>query len=846
MATSKEITATEKLLDLIRGASSSSPPESGGAGKGPVVVAEPAADQSPSPLVAAAEAPAPLPPPVVNLYAAPEPSGAVVSSTPSESLPPASVVAESSPSEIIFSLEDLSFERELAGSREVDVASPPLADSPLSPPVLVLPEGGLSLEAVDEAPASSEVVPEPQSSGALSSEMAAPPGSPAAPAPPAPAAPEAGPPEPEPVPEPESVPEPGPPAINHVPAEDDEEDEPLARPPTVSTAIPSLESGIVIIPPKPSLLKTTLLSLRQGASRLKSQELVNVAIDIQPGMIHLVKTKIGKQGNELLAYQSVPYDYDRDSGPEHLFEHQPFREVLFRALSEFVSGAGRQEIWCSYSFCRPVALANITIPRLAEAEIANAVFWSAKRELELDETASLFDFSVLQTLDEASQPKLQTLVTLVPRHEVQGVETMFKEAGFRLTGLTFPAAAIQNFLNQDDTVSPDEPVVYFTVRRASSFIDLFYQGRMFFSREIKTGSDSFVEALLDQAGAQDMVIDEETARGYLFPTFAGPEAGNDELLGQLNLDGMKVIERLTRQLVRTFEYCGTTFKTPAVGRIITSGEFTLAPPILEAIEARIGIRCSVIDPLSSSVFARAGQFSSGGAINLQVSVGLSLSDRERTANFLFTYADRQREAATRRVNNVIAIVTICLTVLCGLVFALEFKKELGQKARIVAMQVELDKKYQAEPRSQSGDYVSQSIQKVMQFHKDNRARLNRFAAIAIVGELVRAVDKGINLTDLRLDFNSPKSAKKAPVAQAAGQPAKKAASGTMTLAGYVAAPENNQEFVLMNLLKSLTNLSLLKDPTLKTKEKAVCNQQEVLRFEIQLDTSPELAEAVAP
>ena len=836
MATSQEITATEKLLELIRGAASPSPPEAGGAGKGP------AADQSPSPPVMTTEAPAPLPTSAVNFHAAPEPGGAVASFTPPESLPSEPVAPESAPPEIVLSLEDLSFERELAGSREVDLASPPLADSPLSPPVLVLPEGGLSLEAGDEAPASPAVVPETQASGALPPEMDASPGSPAPEPPVVPLAPEAV------TPAPEPALAPGPQTSNHLPAEDDdEEDEPLARPPVASTAIPSLESGIVILPPKPSLLKTALLSLRQGVSLLKSQELVNIAIDIQPGMIHLVKTKIGKQGNELLAYRSVPYDYDRDRGPEHLFEHQSFREVLFRALSEFVSGAGRQEIWCSYSFCRPVALANITIPRLPEAEIANAVFWSAKRELEFDETASLFDFSVLQTLDEApASPKLQTLVTLVPRHEVQGVETMFKEAGFKLTGLTFPAAAIQNFLNQDDTVSPAEPVVYFTVRRASSFIDLFYQGRMFFSREIKTGADSFVEALLDQAGAQDMVIGEEAARGYLFPACADPEAASDELLGQLNLDGLKVIERLTRQLVRTFEYCGTTFKTPAVSRIVTSGEFTLAPAILEAIEARIGIRCSVIDPLSSSVFARAGQFSPGGEANLQVAVGLSLSDRARTANFLFTYADRQREAATRRVNNVIAIVTICLTVLCGLVFALEFKKELGQKARIAAMQAELDKRYQAEPRSQSGDYVSQSIQKVMQFHKDNRARLSRFAAIAIVGELVRAVDKDINLTDLHLDFKSPRPAKKAPVAQAAGQPAKKAASGTLTVAGYVAAPENNQEFVLMNLLKALTNLSLLKDPTLKTKEKAVCNQQEVLRFEIQLDTSPELAEAVAP
>ena len=605
-------------------------------------------------------------------------------------------------------------------------------------------------------------------------------------------------------------------------------------PPTTAEEPPSPPPAPVQVK-RPSLLQTSAFAIHRTLRRLRPLTKTTIAIDIQPGRVHLVKTQSSKGVHQLLACQSIPYGFEQDSRPEHLFTDQGFMEVLFRSLSAFIPRHGHHELWCSYAFCKPVGLHNISIPKVADKDVPTAVFWSAKRELEFDEATTLFDYSVLQELLESNLPKIQTLVTLVPKEELDGVDAMFKNAGFPLTGLTFPAAAIQNFLNQDQSIPADNPVVYFTIRRSSSFIDIFHHGKMFFSREIKTGTDSFVESLMDLALSQSILIDEESAKDYLFRPMDDADTtadGFEQLSAQFNFDGLAVIERLVRQLVRTFEYCATTFKTPPVSRIFTSGEYTVNEAILRAIESRIGIKCSVIEPLSPAIFDREIETPDHNTSELLVAAGLSLSDKETTANFLFTYKERAQEAATNRINAVIAIFTICLTIGCGGFFAWQYQAELAKKVKINSIKADLDQKYRQEPRSRSDDYASQTIQKIGQFHRDNKEKVKRFKVLALINELSKKIGPEIKITDLTLDLEQ----KTAESRSKKNEPSKPS-PGTIELSGYISAAPEVQEFMLMNFLKSLATLNLLGEPRLKANTRTTLQDRSIMQFKITLKTT---------
>lgn len=594
-------------------------------------------------------------------------------------------------------------------------------------------------------------------------------------------------------------------------------------------------SALLAMQRPPSFTQRASATISTALHRLRPSSKTIIAIDIQPGMIHLVKTRSSKGGHHLQECQSVPYDYKVESQPDPPYTDQEFMKVLFRTISNFIPTHGHHEIWCSYAFCNPVALHNITIPKVADKEVANAVFWSAKRELELDETTTLFDFAILQELTENSQPRIQTLVTLVPQEELAGITEMFKSAGFPLTGLTFPAAAIQNFLNHDPSIPADSPVVYFTIRRNSSFIDIFHQGKMFFSREIKTGTDSFIESLLELALQQNIIIDEESAKDYLFrPRDDSGDSVDvyNELSTQFNFDGLAVIERLVRQLVRTFEYCATTFKTPPVSRIFTSGEYTVNAPILQAIENRIGIKCQVLDPFASTIFHRDQQTRAPYASELMVAAGLSLSEKGITTNFLFTYKEQALEKSTNRINTIIAMVTICLALGVGGFFAWQYRAELGKEATIAAMRSELNQLYQQEPLSRSDEYTTRTIGKIEQFHHDNRERLIRFKVLALINELTQQIGPELRITDLTLDLMQKQTDSRLNKDATSPSP-----PGTVLFAGYISAPPEAQEFILMNLLKSLATLNLLGDPKLKSTTRTSLQNHKVLRFEITLKTT---------
>ena len=612
-------------------------------------------------------------------------------------------------------------------------------------------------------------------------------------------------------------------------------------PPSPSTEIageeeerPDPVSALLAMRP-PSLARTASTAINRALHRLRPSTKTTIAIDIQPGMVHLVKTLTSKADHHLQTCLSVPYEYKADSQPDQPYTDQEFMKVLFRTLSTLIPSHGHHEIWCSYAFCNPVGLHNITIPKVADKDIANAVFWSAKRELEFDETTTLFDYTVLQELNDNNQPKIQTLVTLVPNEELDGVAEMFKNAGFPLTGLTFPAAAIQNFLNHDQSIPAENPVVYFTIRRNSSFIDIFHQGKMFFSREIKTGADSFIESLLELALKQNIIIDDESAKDYLFrprDNARGSAPTFDELTTQFNFDGLAVIERLVRQLARTFEYCTTTFKTPPVSRIFTSGEFTVNNPILLAIENRIGIKCSVIEPLASTIFHRDFTPRTSYACELLVAAGLSLSDRQITTNFLFTYKERAQERSSNRINAMIAMVTIGLALGCGGFFAWQYQAGLGKQATIASMRQELDHLYQQEPRSRSDEYASQTIRKIGQFHHDNKERVIRFKVIALINELTKKIGPELRITDLTLDLEQ-----KQTETRGKNNAPPPLSPGTLEFKGYISAAPDTQEFILMNLLKSLATLNLLGEPKLKANARTSLQNQRVLRFEITMKTT---------
>lgn len=557
---------------------------------------------------------------------------------------------------------------------------------------------------------------------------------------------------------------------------------------------------------------------------------IAVGIDIQPNELLLIKVIKTKTSRKVIAHQRVQFDAETKDIAA-LCQDQHFRGLLSQTLAAFCSNNRSPEIWCSAAQTQ-FSIHNIIIPKLPPQEIPKAVFWSTKREVEFEEKDTLLDFSILKEFEEGGQPKIQILVTLVPNNEVTAIKNLFQGVGFPLTGFTFPAAAMQNIFEADTTVGHDEAIVYFNIQRSRSTIDLFYQGKMLFSREIKTGADSFIESAIDYANSQKISLTDIQARQWIFhtDTAAAPFIDAErEISTELDIDSLPVIDRLARQLSRTFEYCVTHFKVPQVTKLYTSGLFVLHDSILKQVEKSLAVRCAVLAPLQSNIFSFQTPLVSSATASLVTASGLALSQKSKTKNFLYTYKERQQEKTSNRINAVIAVTTLFAVIFCAAFSFHQYRLIHGKKLTIISLNEQLSRNYLLSPRSQSPKHLIDSIAKIKEINRQNSETVSRFQIIGIIQEATSNAPPEVQLTNFSLSLHSETEKGKKTT-----KDKEPISANTLQMTGFVKAPKEQQEFVLLKFIKILLSKKLITNPILLATEQGTHEEAPTLDFKIQL------------
>ena len=117
---------------------------------------------------------------------------------------------------------------------------------------------------------------------------------------------------------------------------------------------------------------------------------VTVGVDIGYDDLKLIKIRqFSNKKQELLDYLLVPFE------PGISREHPNFPDFLRSALTRFSGTSKKLRIWGSISSAR-VELRYLQIPRVPKKQIANAVFWTFKKEVPFNEKEMLFDFEVFK------------------------------------------------------------------------------------------------------------------------------------------------------------------------------------------------------------------------------------------------------------------------------------------------------------------------------------------------------------------------------------------------------------------------------------------------------------------
>ncbi len=517
-----------------------------------------------------------------------------------------------------------------------------------------------------------------------------------------------------------------------------------------------------------------------------------IGVDFGPESLRMAKVSNAGGRQKLLAYKRIPYD------PAMMPGSADFVSFLRDKLREFVKGVRSPQIWSLVSSAK-AELWHITIPKVPRRQIIEAVYWSVKKEKQFEESEYLLDFDVVGDITEKGVPKLAVTVCLVPRAQVDETANIFAKAGFKLHGLTIAPIALQTLFRSRWIQTDAGTCANLYVGRNWSRIDIFDKSNLVLSRGIKAGVNSMVESLVDNYNQQNASGDD----GFSIDTSSGEAPVismelDDALTLDLSDDGgpqlessvqkmdlnqgkhvlfskllgtpkkvvgpgselsdrevldlvLPSIERLVRQIERTFEYHSTTMGNEPVEQVYFSSVICTNRLLLQYIYSQLGIESLILDPLhpdNPNMGRVASPESAVERLEYNLVVALALSVDAITPNFLFTYKDREKVKQSQLVDKLIYVATIFLLLVLAGVYMWQGTKITDASAELATLQRTLAA-YQPKVTEEKLKKMAEQVHK--QNLKMKMASL-RYQSQGVLGEIFALTSKNISLLNIKMDL----------------------------------------------------------------------------------------------
>ena len=288
-----------------------------------------------------------------------------------------------------------------------------------------------------------------------------------------------------------------------------------------------------------------------------------VGIEIGPSQVTLVKMlPLSPSRHKLLDYRLVPLAPDDPIGSPGFFE------LLRGLVMDFSGSLKKVNLWTSL----PAAhgdLRQIRIPRkAAKGELAQAVYWVARKEMNFNEEEAFFDFEVQGEVAAAGDGKIWVMAYTAPRDVVKERKELFAKSGLELAGLTVAPFVVQNlFRSQWVPTSSTSTYADLQLGHAASRISIFFKDNLILTKVLDLGADSLSlspdTAPVDEQGLLERV---------------GP-----------------ALERLTAEIEAVFQYhCGPGKGEP-IPKLFVSGPVTPDKAIMNHLSQELKVKMVTVD-----------------------------------------------------------------------------------------------------------------------------------------------------------------------------------------------------------------------------------------------------------
>lgn len=506
----------------------------------------------------------------------------------------------------------------------------------------------------------------------------------------------------------------------------------------------------------------------QGASLkiVSEKRPVNIGIDISHEYLTLVKTtKLADKSWAFLGYKCISHNHINSK------KSSEFINFIKSELYNFFGTDKEVNLWANMSAAR-VNVRHLKIPKVPKNQIENTISWAIKRETPFDDKDTSLDFEILGEITEENVPKLSAIAFTAPTDEVKETKKLFSEIGLPLTGISIAPFAVQNILKIIQIPAHEGTVACLFIGNDFSRIDIYADGKLVMTRGIRAGIKSMIEALMEKVSEESEEPEElyemegtrsmAMVQGVIKALFSlspdsPPLTEKDIGFTLTEEEKFKAItlslERVVRQVERTFEYYTTTLKHDRVDRIYVSSVMSVYMPLVKYVGDQLGIESDVLDPVKFQLHgfeSYAEKICVSDRVALIPALGLALSDNEYTPNLLFRFKDKEKLANTLRITNAVFAFLILVALICGSVFFYQSLIINQKKGEIVKLEGRL---LQYEPRADQST-ISRMVDGLKQQQRISKTYSERYLGMAVISELSSLTPANIRLINLKVNLGS--------------------------------------------------------------------------------------------
>jgi hypothetical protein len=326
-------------------------------------------------------------------------------------------------------------------------------------------------------------------------------------------------------------------------------------------------------------------------------------------------------------------------------------------------------------------------------------------------------------------------------------------------------------------------------------------------------------------------IDAEQAQKIFYDLIhdASPLASDDVDLGPAEEEIFKLmlpaLERLVRQVERTFEHFTTNFENERVQKIYISSGIRPHNRIVNYIGDQLGLPRETIDPFATKpayLGDITGPASATEKSSFAPAMGMALSNNAITPNFLYTFKEKAKAAGGRRLGRIAAAGFILLISLCVGLFYWQGEVIAQKKSEINQLRFQLNR---FQPQVDQ-NIILQLVDQAKKRNEIYREFSRKYLGVVVLREVSNITPSNIRLLSITMKLGSKPGQ--------GAENTEKNIDKKLILEGIVLGDRLAFESSLAEYLIKLKESPLFDQPAIDEKSVGYYQKNEVLRFTAQL------------